>query len=333
MFRKIWTIFKRDLKVNSKDFISLYILAVPILFAVAINLFSPGINDTTVNLALIKGDNENQVEYLEQFAKVELFENVEAVKKRVEQRDAMIGILPEDDRYYIMTQGDEPEGVVEYVKLLNSFYELDLNIADTNSELTEFGRTVPPLKKTLVNVAIIFISILGGMLIALNIVEEKVDNTLRAINLTPAGRLTFVLGKSVMGVLLSVFGSIALILITGFGHINLLQLLLLLIVTSLLSILIGFIQGLTNRDIMSAAGSIKILFLPLIAGVLAIEMLGDKWQKFFYWNPFYWAYKGNDVILSQSGTWGQILMYSGIVLLLSGVVYLFLAPRIRRGLE
>lgn len=333
MFRRIWTIFKRDLKVNSKDFISLYILVIPILFAVLINVFAPGINDTTINLALIEGENEAQVEYLGKFAKIELFENEDDIKKRVEKRDSMIGIIPENEGYYIMTQGDEVEGIIDYAKLLNSFYELDINIEDSNAELIEFGRTVPPLKKTLVNTSILFISILGGMLIALNIVEEKVENTLSAINLTPTSRMTFVLGKSVMGILLSVFGSIALIIITGFGGINILQLLLVILVTSLLSILVGFIQGLTNKDIISAAGSIKLLFLPLIAGVLAIEMLGDKWQKFFYWNPFYWAYKGNDAVLSGSGTWGGILMYSGIVLALCGIVYLFLAPRIRKGLE
>lgn len=333
MFRRIWTIFKRDLKVNTKDFISLYIFVVPILFAVLINLFAPGINDTTINLALIEGENQNQVEYFQQFAKIEIYENVDEIQKRVEKRDTMIGIIPENGKYYIMTQGDEPEEFVDYAKLLNSFYELDIKIEDSNSELIEFGRTVPPLKKTLVNTSILFISIMGGMIIALNIVEEKVDNTLSAVNLTPTSRITFVLGKSVMGIILSIFGSIALIFITGFGSVNLLQLLLVVLITSLLSILVGFIQGLTNKDIISAAGSIKLLFLPLIAGVLAIEMLGDKWQKFFYWNPFYWAYKGNDAVLSQSGTWGQILMYSGIVLALSGVVYLFLAPKIRKGLE
>lgn len=333
MFIRIWTIFKRDLKVNLKDFISLYIFVIPILFAILINLFSPGINDTTINLALIEGENKNQVEYLEQFSKIELFKNVDEIKERVEERDAMIGIIPENGEYYIMTQGNEPEEIVDYAKLLNSFYQLDINIGDSNGELIEFGRTVPPLKKTLVNASILFISVLGGMLIALNIVEEKVDNTLSAINLTPTSRMTFIIGKSVMGILLSIFGSIALIFITGFGNVKILQLLLVLIVTSLLSILVGFIQGLTNKDIISAAGSIKLLFLPLITGVLAIEMLGDKWQKLFYWNPFYWSYKGNDIILSQNGTWGQILVYSGIVLFLCGIVYFFLAPKIRKGLE
>ncbi len=333
MWRKIWVIFRRDLKVNVKDTISLYILVLPILFAIAINVFSPGINETTVDLALLEGENAAQVSYFEQFVDVELFDTVEQVQARVEERDAAIGILPDNGEYFLMTQGVELEGIVDYAKILNSFYELDINIEETNSELIDFGRTVPPLKKTLVNTVILFISILGGMLIALNIVEEKADNTLAAINVTPAGRLTFVLGKSVIGVLFTLFGSIALIVITGFGTVNLVQIVLVLLVTSLLSILVGFIQGLTSSDVMTAAGSIKILFLPLIAGVLAIELLGDKWQKFFYWNPFYWAYKGNDLILSESGTWGQILMYSGIVFLLCGLVYLFLAPKIRKGLE
>lgn len=333
MFRRIWTIFIRDLKVNSKDFISIYILIIPIIFAILINIFTPGINDITIDLALIEGENESQIEYLEQFAKIELFEDEEAIKQRVEQRDTVIGIVPATNGYYLMTQGDEPKEIVDYAKLLNSLYELDINIEDTKAEIIEFDRTVPPLKKTLVNTSILFISILGGMLIALNIVEEKVDNTLSSINVTPTSRKTFIFGKSMIGILFAIFGSIALILITGFKDINILQLLLIIFVTSLLSVLVGFIQGLTSKDIIGAAASIKLLFLPLIAGVLAIEMLGDKWQKFFYWNPFYWAYKGNDVTLSGSGTWGQIFIYSGLVLLLCGIVYLFLAPKIRKGLE
>lgn len=333
MFRRIWTIFKRDLKVNAKDAISLYILIIPILFAILINVFSPGINDTTINLALLTNDNESKIEYFEKFSKVELFNTENEIKERVEKRDAMIGIIPEKETDYLLIQGNEPQEIVDYAKLLKSFYELNINIKDSNSTLIEFNRTVPPLKKTLVNISILFISILGGMLIALNIVEEKVDHTLSAINVTPTSRVTFLLGKSIMGIILSVFGSVALIGITGFGGINILQLLLVVLITSLLSILVGFIQGLINTDIIGAAGSIKLLFLPLIAGVLAIEMLGDKWQKYFYWNPFYWAYKGNDLILSQIGTWRQILTYSIFILGLCAIVYVLLAPRIRKGLE
>ncbi|WP_058484944.1 ABC transporter permease [Defluviitalea phaphyphila] len=333
MLKRIWIIFLRDLKVNLKDFLSLYIIIVPIIIAILINIFTPSINDTTINLALLKCENQEMIDYLEQFAHIELFDTVEEVKKRVEKRDNIIGILPEAKKHYIMTQGNEPEVIVEYAKLLKTFYELDIKMDDTNAEIIEFGRKVPPLKKTLVNLSILFISILGGMLITLNIIEEKMDNTISAINLTPTTRLTFLIGKSILGIFFSVFGSIALIFITGFREINILKLLLVILISSILSILLGIVQGLTNDDVMNAAGSVKLLFLPLIGGVLAIEMLGDKWQKFFYWDPFYWAYKGNDLVLSGTGTWSELLIYAGIIFILSVIVYVFIAKSIRKGLE
>lgn len=333
MIKKIWAIFMRDLKVNMRDFISLYIIMVPLLFGIVINIFTPGINDTTVNLALLKGENPDQISYFKDFAKVELFDDVDDIKERVEKRDNIVGIIPKEDGYYIMTQGNEPDSVVEYAKMLNAFYQLGVKIEDTSAEIIEFGRDVPPLKKTLVNGSMLFISVLGGMLIALNIIEEKVDRTISAINLTPITRKSYILGKSIIGLLFSIFGSVAMLLITGFRDINLLQILVLIFVSSLLSMLVGFVQGINNDDVISAAGSMKLLFLPLIVSVVAIEILSDKWQKFFYWSPFYWAYKGNDLVLSQNASWQQILLYSAIVFSICAVVYVFLAPRIRKGLE
>ncbi len=333
MLKRIWAIFTRDVKVSMRTFISLYILVVPLILAFAINLFTPGINDTTINLALLEADNPEQIAYFKSFAKVELFKDVESVQKRVEARDNIVGILPEGDKHYIMIQGNEPEGVIDYAKLINSLNELDIQVEDTNAEIIEFGKTVPPLKRTLVNGVLLLISILGGMLIAFNIVEEKADRTIRSINVTPTTRNTFILGKSLLGLVLPIFGTIATVFICGFGDVNLLQILLIVSAASLLSLLVGFIQGLSSDDIISAVSIIKLLFLPLFASVLAIELLSAKWQKFFYWSPFYWAYKGNNAVLSQTSTWQQILSYTGIVIVLCGIVYLIAAPRIRKGLE
>lgn len=333
MLKKIRTIFLRDLKVNRQDFISLYILVIPILFGILINLFSPGINETTIRLAMIDEENSEKVEYFEQFAEVEGFKDEAGVKARVNKRDATIGLLADGDRDYLVVEGNESDEMVRYAKLLLTFHSLGLDLEDSKSRLVEYDRTVPPLKKTLVDSSILMISILAGMLIALNIVEEKVDRTISAINVTPTSRLTFLLGKSIIGIVFSILGSLALIWITGFGQINWLQLLLVLLVTTLLSILVGIIQGLSNTDVIGTASSIKLLFLPLLAGVLALELLADKWQKFFYWNPFYWAYKGNDAVLAQTASWNEILLYSGLVLLITSLVFVFIVPRIQKALE
>lgn len=333
MLKKIWTIFIRDLTVNMREFMTLYMIIIPLVLAVGINFLSPSINDTSVNLALIENENPEQAAYFDDFANVELFSDEQKVEDRVMSRDSVAGILPKDNGYYIMTQGNEPESVLEYAKLLNVLYEADVQLEDARSEIIEFGRTVPPLKKMLVNMLLLLISMLAGMLIAMNILEEKVDQTVSAINVTPTSRSAFILGKSLTGMAVALFSSIACLLITGFYNINLGQAALVVFSSTILSLLIGFIQGLNSDDVMEAAGSVKLMFLPMAGSIAGYEFVTGNWQIFFYWSPFYWAYKANDMILSKSGTWPQLILFIGIILAICGAAYALLAPRIVKGLQ
>ncbi len=333
MIKKIFVLFFRDLKVNTRDFLSLYIMVVPLIFAILINLFTPGINDTTVNIALVEGESDELGSYLEDFAKVDYFNDLEAVEERVGRRDDVFGIIADGDSYYVIQQGDELEGVTDYAKALLTFFMEDVRIEDSTAVIHSFERTVPPMKKLLVNVAIMFSSIMGGMLIAMNIIEEKIDRTIRAIHLSPMSRNGYLIGKSLIGAFLPLYGATVMVLICGFGDINWGQMMIMVLVSTIVSILIGFIEGINNETVMDAAGSVKMLFIPLAGAVALAEMVGPKWQWVAYWAPFYWTYKGTDAILSYNSDWGTTLLYAGIVLLISVIVYLVLMPKIRKGLE
>lgn len=334
MIKKIVIIFLRDFKTSVRNFITLYILVVPVIFAILINVFTPGINDTTVEILLLEGENPQQIVYFEQFAKVELLGSLDEVEDRVGKRDNIIAVLPDaSQEYYILSQGNEPDYVVDYVRTLAAFDHFDIGIEDTLAEILDYGREIPPIKKLMVNAAMIFTSILGGMIIALNIVEEKNDNTISAIHLSPVSRLGFIAGKSVIGVVIPVVGSVVLLMMTGFREVNYIHVFLMVTTSCIISILIGFIEGINNDDVMNAAGNMKLLFLPLFGSIAAVELLADKWQPLFYWIPYYWTYKGNDLVLSNRGSWGDILMHSGIVLGISVLVFIILAPKIRKGLE
>lgn len=334
MIKKIVLIFMMDLKTSVRNFLTLYILVVPIIFAIIINVFSPGINDTTVEIVLLEGENLQQSEYFKQFAKVELLGTLEAIENRVRKRDNIIAILPnQKDDYYMLTQGNEPEYIVDYVRNLMAFDHYDIGMEDSMAEIVDYGRDIPPLKKAMVNISMMFTSILGGMIIALNIVEEKTDNTISAIHLSPVSRLGYIAGKSMIGIVVPIVGSFLILFITGFRDINYFHTLLMVISSCIMTILVGFIEGINNDDIMNAAGNIKLLFLPLFASIAGQEFLAEKWQLLFYWIPFYWTYKGNDLVLSNRGSWIDIIKYSGIVLGISVVVFLVLAPKIRKGLE
>ena len=334
MIKKVLLIFQRDLKTSVRNFITLYILVVPVIFAVIINVFSPGINDTTVEIVLLEGENPQQSEYFKQFAKVELLETLEDVEDRVRKRDNIVAVLPnETDEYFILSQGNEPDYVVDYVRNLTAFDHFEIGMEDSMVEIVDYGREIPPLKKIMVNAAMMFISILGGMIIALNIVEEKTDNTISAIHLSPVSRLGFIAGKSIIGLVVPVVGTLLMLTITGFRGINYFHAFLMVVTSCMISILVGFIEGINNDDVMNAAGNMKMLFLPLFGAIAGEELLADKWQPLFYWIPFYWTYKGNDLVLSNKGSWLDIIKYSGIVFGISVLVFLVLAPRIRKGLE
>jgi hypothetical protein len=185
----------------------------------------------------------------------------------------------------------------------------------------------------LVNVLLLLITMLAGMLISMNILEEKVDQTVAAINVTPTTRRAFILGKGFTGMFVAIFSSIAVILITGFYTVNIGQIALVIFSSTMLSLIIGFLQGLNSDDVMEAAGSVKLLFLPMAGSIAGYEFVKGNWQIFFYWSPFYWAYRANDLILAKSGTWPQIVLYIGIILVICGGIYALLAPRIVKGLQ
>lgn len=334
MFKKMLLIFLRDLNVSYRDFMSLFMIVIPVILAIAVNAFAPGIEDTTVNLVFIEGENLRAVEYLKDFAKITEVKDYDALEKRVLKRDHIVGIVGEGEDSYILTQGNEPSEVVEFAKLLKTFAEHERNIEDSTAIIKDFGVKTPPTKMLWANMGILLTSLLAGMLISLNIVEEKMDNTISAINVAPISRIAWIFGKSIIGILVALTGCIAMVFIMGLaGMINFAQLLIFVFIGSLISIMIGFLQGVNSDDVMTAVASTKMIMLPLAASVAGYEFLSDKWQWVLYWSPFYWVYKGNLAILNGELTWLQLLLYSSIILGIAALVFAYVAPRIRKGLE
>jgi ABC-2 type transport system permease protein len=333
MIKKILVIFKRDLLSARRDAMATYLIIVPLILAVGITLFAPGLNDTTVKLAMLKSDDIAHIEYMERFSKVELFDSMDELERRVEKRDDIAAIVPSGHSYEIILQGNESEMVEEYALQLNALYELGATEEETTAQLISFGRTVPPLKAKLVNMLIAMIIMLAGMLISISIVEEKTGNTINAINVTPISQTGFVIGKSLLGGVSALLGIIGAVLITGFYDINWLMIVLVGLTSMILSFIIGFLQGLSSADVMEAAGGVKLIILPLAGSIAGYEFLADKWQWTMYWSPFYWAYKANNLILSKTADWGTVLLSTAMVIGLSLIVYLLALPKFRKGLS
>jgi len=329
---KILQIFKRELKTTRRDSMSMLIILMPIIFAIAISFFAPGLNDTTVNLAMLKSDTVH-IEYMEQFAKVELFDNLDDIIERVNKRDNIAGLLAKADNYQIVLQGDEPQVVEEYTKTLNALYELGSTVEETTATIFTFGHTVSPFKTMLVNILISITIILSGMLIAISIVGEKSDNTINAINVTPVSQNMFIIGKSIMSGFIAMLSIVIVLFITGYSDVNWIMIMLVGATSLILALVIGFVQGLASDDVIEAAGNVKLIMLPVMGSIVGYELLADKWQWTMYWSPFYWSYKANQLILTKTADWPTVLLCTFMVLGLSLLVFFALRPKIREGLS
>jgi ABC-type Na+ efflux pump permease subunit len=216
MFKKIMAIFGRDILSSTRDAMAVYIMVIPIILAIGITILTPGLNDTTVNIALLNSDDPQHAQFLNQFAKVEEFDSIEEIENRVRKRDDIGGIIPVEEGYEIVLEGNENKAIQDYIAALNALYELEASIEESNTVIKSFGFTVPPLKTKLVNMLILLSVMLSGMLISITIVEEKADNTINAINVTPISQTAFVFGKSLLGGGIVMMSIIISLIITGY---------------------------------------------------------------------------------------------------------------------
>lgn len=333
MIKRILNITVRDIKSGLRDYMILYIFIAPFLLALILRMLIPTAGSTTIKVAVDNSIDQDMVEYLEEFGKVEVLKDVRAIKDRIKETDDIFGVIKEDGRYIIYEQGNETKGTIEILDYIVNTYEngnLDLPF---EVKVSDIGWKLSPFKQYGANLLVIFMSVLGGMVILMNIVEEKQNNTLSAINVSPIPRAEYIIGKGLLGFVLPIIHAFGVLGILGFPDINYLMVTLVTLSISLISIIIGFVIGVMNDNLLSAASSMKMLFVPLLASVFGGIYFSEKWLFLLYWSPFYWAYDAMNGILLNEATWRQILVNCGIVVVITGLVFMLLAKRIKRGLN
>ncbi len=331
MFKKVLAIFKRDVKSGIRDFLMIYILLAPFLLAFILKALVPSAGATTINIAVIDSTDVVFVEYLEKYAKVEKFENTDKIMERVGKSDDIFGLVVDNNDYTILQQGNE-SGLEMLEYIVNAYVNKDI-ILPIEVTVTDMGWKLSPLKQQGANFLIIFGSVFGGMLIVLSLVEEKMSNTLSAINVTAVSKPEFIAGKGILGFLIPIIGAFATLIILGFTNINFGMVTITVLSIALISVIIGFSIGVVNNEPIGAIASMKTLFIPIMASVFGGIFLAERWHFLLYWSPFYWAYKSMDSILLNEAVWGTVLLHCGVVILITVLVFAVLRKRIIHGLK
>ena len=330
---KALKIFKRDALIGSRDMLTLYIILIPLLMAVAIHFLAPGLSDNVIRIAMVETEKPDCIAYMQSMAKIELFPNRQALEERVLKRDDVPGLISNGSHFDLIAEGNEDSRTLDGAKKLISLYELGSTPEKTTAEIYDFGKQVPQTRTMLTTMLLQLIIMLGGMIIALGVVEEKTSNTISAARVTPVRLLQFVSGKCLLGLLTTLTSILLCLILLGYTWISFSQLLLVALCTMVLAVFTGLCQGVISSDIIEAAAGVKMLMLPMVAAILIFELCSDKWQWTMWWNPFYWSYKASITVLSGVANWGEVTLWSALTLGLSLAACRLLWPTIDKGLR
>jgi len=333
MLKRILAVTYRDLVSGIRQFMVPFILAMPFVIALVLRALVPGVGSTSVRVAVLEGSDPALVAWLEGYAAVETVRDRVALEARILKTDDVFGVVETSGGYEVVRQGSESADGLASIRLLLDARANPGISAPVEVAVDDIGWRMSPLKLEGTVFLLVFCTVFGGMLIALALVEEKMSNTLSAVNVAPLSKAEFVVGKSILGFLSPLLGSVGVVLIMGFGGLDVGMAAVTLCSVALISILIGFGIGVVASEPIQAIASMKTMFLPVFASVFGGIFLAQKWQWVLYWSPHYWAYRTMKAVLLGEATWPDVLLSAGIILAVTAIVFLILGKRIRRGLR
>lgn len=331
MVKRILNLLHQDWTNALRDNILLYMLIAPILLAVGARFFLPSLNDNQYTFAVQAEMDAQLMERLDQIGKLEVFDTPLLVKERVLRSDDVPGLLFIDGKSTLLMEGNEGEeartlkAVIEQALSGETVAEFTLTQAATSSRslLKEYGAIIFILMNTL----------LGSLMMAFNIIEDKESKAMRALGVSPLSMLemTIARGLFALGIsLIMVLISTTLLLGT---QINYGLLIIGFFFSIALPVLSGYVIGGVADSQLKAIAILKFYFLVYLTLPIITIFIPQKSHLFFYWLPNYWMWRTFEQLfignLGGPGFW-----LSGMITLSSSLLLVVIAfPFLRKQLK
>ncbi|ETA79706.1 ABC transporter permease [Youngiibacter fragilis] len=330
--RRVLVLFMKEIKTGLRDSMILYILIAPFILALLLKAISASVSATTINVAVDGSVSEEISSVLSEYAEVTRYGSKEETIRRIGDSDDIFGLTMEGDRYIIISQGDEMDRSAELLEgIINHISNLDTPKA-IGVSVTDIGWKLSPLSQYGGSLLAIFVSVFGGMVILIGLVQEKQEKTITALNVSPIGKVELAAGKAALGFLFPLAQVVGVIAIMGYEGINYPMVLVVTVSIAFISVIVGFVIGANNDNVIGAISGMKLLFVPILASVFGAILLKESLQFLLYWSPFYWAFKAMNKIVLTEATWPMIASHTGIILAITCVVFIMLRKKIQHGL-
>ncbi|TYB97964.1 MAG: ABC transporter permease [Kosmotoga sp.] len=328
--RRMLNIFKLDLKNSLRDKIMIYIMIAPILLAILFKIVAPDFQQFSLKFVVLESSVE-VAEQLNNYGLVEVAPSYGTLKNVVANDDDTVGVYMEDGKLSLLLQGNESDQTKELAKL--SLTGIILKDVSGEIKTSDLGKTLPPTILFGFCFTVILSYTLGGLVIGFNIIDEKESEAMKALMITPISKNELIVGRSIVGIVVPIIHALLAVLIFGVTGIDILQLVIITLVSSIIGIVLGFFIGVISSNQMTGIANMKISVLLLLLPVLVSIVLPENQHFFLYWAPTYWSFTAISDILTQSIGWTDLSYKMLWIAMTTGLLFIIISKKTKTGLK
>lgn len=347
--RQLFHTFLIDVRMSAKSFMGGYMIIVPVIILIVLRTFVPSVESTTTTIAVVsEGDHaveQGLIDALGEFANVISYESIEKMEQKLRGSGSAEGL------YWDPAAG-QYVSVVERTRESNTIFSVGARVVRQYTyhqlypggpRITSYTHDVPPelAGRTKISpvatvggaIFIVFMVIICGFLIGLNLVNDKEEGTDAAIKVSPVSKFDYFVGKSIFPFLISMVYVIIALFALRLTTVNIAQTYVVAVVSFASTLLLGLVLGALGKNENEAIGYGKLGSMVVALSILGGTLLPDRWQWAVWWSPFYWIYDILEEVFSDSATWGVLGWKSVLVVGTTAVYFLLLRKPIIRGLS
>lgn len=321
----MWVLTKKDIKLTVRERFFLFMIAIPILATIVINVALGSLGQSNPSLAYYGSDDLASVLEGKPNIDLAIFDDLEGMLSAVERGDYDAGLVHmEETKLYVSGKSLLSERASVQSTVSSSISEMEgrPSLIDIDTHL--LGEETYSLKVRFIPTLTLFSILISGFIISASMVEEREKKTINAILVSPVSSSEVIFSKTLYGLFLGVIlGSLILMLHSSFTGVLVVPFLLL---GTIFTVGLGLITGSVMDNITDLIARMKIfnMLLTFPALVILFPQIPGWIAKFF--PTYYFIYP--ILLITQSGAGMGDLWVDMLVMVACDVIILAIAVKV-----
>ena len=344
--RRIGVLLGKEIRYGARGYIFIIAIVLPLVLSLLLNLIFGTLFSEKARLGIYDEGASQAVGILEANPSltVKLYDDDAGLRSAVESGAVDLGVVfppgldaaltsntPADLAGYIWGEGLAKDRITAGVALTDAFREVaGLEAPVSINSVTLGGEAGIPWNDRLLPLIVLMSVFLGGLMLpATSVITEKARRTMNALLVTPASVGEVLFSKGLIGLAVSLFMGVFILLINQAFGVHPLLLLTVLALGGLMAVEIGLLLGIFVKDFATLFAIWKsggiILFAPIIVYLFPgiPGWVGNIFPTYYFVQPL--------VDISQSGAgWSEVALNTFVLLGLDAVLVVVLAAVLQR---